>query len=182
MNEPVLVSGNRETYFPELFKQRGYKIGVEIGVYRGVFSAHLLENVSGLKMYGVDPWVPYKGFHSCKQHKIDTIYEDAMNRMKGLDCEIIRKKSIDAVNDFEDGSVDFVYIDGNHDFWHVATDIALWVPKVRDGGVVSGHDYIDTSRCKVRSVVQAYTEAHKISPWYVIVGSDRSPSWYWKKK
>ena len=48
---------------------------------------------------------------------------------------------MDAVKDFDDESLDFVYIDGNHLYPAVKKDIDLWWPKVKAGGVMGGHDY-----------------------------------------
>ncbi len=48
---------------------------------------------------------------------------------------------MEAAEDFEDNSIDFVYIDANHGFKYVAEDLWEWSKKVRSGGVISGHDY-----------------------------------------
>jgi len=46
----------------------------------------------------------------------------------------------------EDGSLDLVFIDGDHSYEGVRLDIDLWLPKVREGGVISGHDYNNTNK------------------------------------
>ena len=53
----------------------------------------------------------------------------------------IKKKSVDAAKDFEDGSLDAVYIDAEHDEDSVREDIRAWRPKIKPGGLLSGHDY-----------------------------------------
>ena len=93
---------------------------------------------------------------------------------------------MDVVKTFDDGTFDFVYLDGNHDFVNIANDIVEWEKKVRVGGVVSGHDYRRHKphrkyRCHVYEVVHAYTKAHRILTWFIVVG-DRSPSWFWVKE
>jgi hypothetical protein len=66
---------------------------------------------------------------------------EAQKRLKGFSQAVwIRKKSEDAVNDVEE-HLDFVYIDGNHDYEYVKKDIALYYPLVKYGGVFGGHDY-----------------------------------------
>ena len=40
-------------------------------------------------------------------------------------------------------SMDFVYLDARHDYRSVASDLAVWIDKVRPGGVLCGHDYMD---------------------------------------
>ena len=100
---------------------------------------------------------------------------------------------MDAVKEFADNSLDFVYLDGNHNFTHIAEDIHHWLRKVKPGGILSGHDYvkhkpgIDTH---VYQVVNAYTDAYFIKPWFVlgtrekIEGQirDHDRSWMWIKQ
>jgi len=98
---------------------------------------------------------------------------------------------MDALEDFEDESLDFVYIDGNHKFRYIAADIVEWEKKVRPGGVVSGHDFIQaTSRwcdCQVKYVVLAYVASFHVQNWYLtdlnpgIPGDQNTQSWFWIK-
>ena len=89
---------------------------------------------------------------------------------------------MDAVKDFEPNSLDFVYIDGNHYFDYVVEDIIHWSKIVRPGGIVSGHDYRKDKNEKVPfhiiQATHAYTDAHKISPWFVLA---RGATWFWVK-
>jgi len=181
---------------PEFFKEMGYKVGVEIGVWKGEFTEVLCQ--SGSKIYGVDPWVTYDDcdYYGCKSGgSLEFAYEDAKARLEPLGVTIIRKFSMEAVKDFEDGSLDWVYIDGNHSFAYVAQDIHFWGKKVRKGGVISGHDYIhivsrkDPLMCTVKYVIDAYTRAARIPKWFVLGDKypqpghqrDRLRSWFWIK-
>ena len=58
------------------------------------------------------------------------------------------KTSLEAAPDIPDGSLDFVYIDANHRYFEVSQDIRAWLPKVRPGGVVCGHDYFSFGSVK----------------------------------
>ena len=94
---------------------------------------------------------------------------------------------MEAVKDFEDGSLDFVYIDGNHDFLHATEDIWWWAKKVRNGGVIAGHDYWNGSHkhlCDVKWVLDGLTKALHINNWYIL-GEEHKPddkiSWMWVK-
>jgi predicted O-methyltransferase YrrM len=48
---------------------------------------------------------------------------------------------MEAVKHFAPETLDFVYIDANHDYSHVLEDIEAWAKIVKPGGIVSGHDY-----------------------------------------
>ena len=54
----------------------------------------------------------------------------------------IRKPSLQAAQDFADRSIDIVFIDAAHEYDPVKEDILAWLPKVKLGGILSGHDYL----------------------------------------
>ena len=184
---PFRIPNTLRRDFPEFFKQMGYKVGAEIGVYRGGYTKEFCE--AGLKMYAIDPWMGYKGAGRTeqKQEEQDKSYEIAKEVLSPYpNCTIIRKTSMEAVKDFEDESLDFVYLDGDHRFKHVAEDIVEWEKKVRKGGVVSGHDYWNTNpeasnlMCQVGVIVDAYTKLYDLD--FYITSNNRAPSWFWIRK
>src|SRR5512134_3516153 len=130
-----LVNFTRDE-FAETLYEFGYKVGAEIGVERGIYSETLCK--AGLKVYAVDPW---RAYETSTQEREERIYQDAVGRLSRYECEIIRKPSIEAASDFEDNSLDFVYIDGDHLYQAVLDDLEAWSPKVRKDGIVAGHDY-----------------------------------------
>ena len=189
---PIRITPNKRQRFgrwyalPEIFLALEFKRGAEIGVEKGKFSTRLCKKIPGLKLYSIDPYARYKGYgEHASQSKMDSFYVTAQERTAKYDCEIIRKFSMDVVKDFEDESLDFVYIDGNHDFQNVTNDIVEWEKKVRIGGIIAGHDYRKFKphrayKCHAYHVVIAYTYTHEIKPWFVLEG-DQSPSWLWVK-
>ena len=152
----------------------GFKVGAEIGVYKGEFSEKLAK--AGLKLYAIDPWKEYKGYNMPKnQERLNSQYEQTKSVLAPFpDCRIIRKTSMEAVEDFEDGSLDFVYIDGNHEFRYIAEDLAEWTKKVKKGGIVSGDDFFYTKLGKgkniwhVAHVLNAYIGAFGIGNFYLL--------------
>jgi hypothetical protein len=56
---------------------------------------------------------------------------------------VLEMESAAAAREFQDGSVDLVFIDGDHTFEGVVSDLRCWLPKVKKGGTLAGHD-IDT--------------------------------------
>lgn len=178
----------------KLFSELDFKVGAEIGVERGLYSKQLLESNPGLKLYCVDPWLAYSGYREhVSQDKLDDFYRITGERLSGYDANLVRKTSVEASKDFDNGSLDFVYIDGNHDFGHTAQDLYYWTPKVRKGGIVAGHDYIKRKnpqyQMHVVDVLHAYMSAYKIAPLFIvgrknkIAGElrDDSRSWFFVK-
>ena len=182
---PFNIKCNRWSELPIIFNELNYKIGAEIGVLRGEWSDNLFKYIPGLKMYCIDIWEYYPTYRDFRNQKhLDECYKDAKRRLKDKDATIIKKWSMDAVKDFENESLDFVFIDGNHSFEYVTNDIAEWSKKVRKDGIVFGHDYFRSpSRAfiHVKDVVQGWAYSHDIHPWFVLQG-DQHKSWMWVKK
>lgn len=188
----VIPNASRDD-LPELFKKLGFKRGVEIGVYKGEFTEVLAK--SGLEIFGVDPWSLYDDYGNPKGvERMNQQYESSLERLKPYpNCKLIKKTSMEAVKDFENDSLDFVYIDGNHWFKYVTEDICEWSKRVKEGGIICGHDYIYTKSkstcggCHAHYVVDAYTAALGIKNWWVIGEKHGKPgekrdkwrSWMW---
>lgn len=173
------IAWSREGDLPSFWRTAGYRSVVEIGVERAHYTKHLLAALPDAKVYGVDPWLAYKGYREhVTQEKLDGFYAEAQQRIaefgdRGL---LIRAASVEAAAGFADESIDVVYIDGNHTLPFVIPDLAAWVPKVRSGGMVCGHDYGRRRVGHVREAVIAWTNAYDIRPWFLFT-KDRSWSW-----
>lgn len=124
--------------------------GVEIGVCKASFSFEVLSRWGGERYFAVDPWREfpkdaYIDLANRPQAEQEQTFEVAKRRLKefGNRVEIIRSTSAEAAPGFADETLDFAYIDGQHHYEAVAEDIALWYPKVKPGGLLCGHDYLD---------------------------------------
>ena len=182
---PFYINCGRWQELPKLLKELDFKIGAEIGVLRGWWSENLFSYIPDLKLYGIDKWKCYPTYRDFKSQKqLDEYHKEAKKKLKKFDCKLIKKWSMDAVKDFDDESLDFVFIDGNHSFEYVTNDIAEWSKKVKKGGIVAGHDfYRSRSRIliHVKDVVPAWAYAHSIHPWFVLCGN-KGKSWMWVKE
>jgi predicted O-methyltransferase YrrM len=69
---------------------------------------------------------------------------------------LIVDKSIEAAKQFENKSVDFVFIDAAHEYEDVQNDIEAWLPKIKTGGIIAGHDYIPTYPGVMRAVNEKF--------------------------
>jgi len=183
----------------ELFTELNFNMGAEIGVFKGKYSEVLCKANPNLKLYGVDAWMldahePGVFVGDEEQAYFDKCYKETLGRMSPYkNYTIVKKLSMEAVKDFEDNSLDFVYIDAGHDFISVANDLHHWQKKVRPGGIVSGHDYARYPSRKlihVKRVLEAYVWSYRLQPLFV-VGSmeikkgeirDRYRSWFLVKK
>lgn len=91
------------------------------------------------KVYSIDPYLPYTEIsHSAMEAAENKFIEMSKNYSN---IEKIKKMSLDAVADFQDETLSFVYIDGAHYYESVKADIIAWLPKVKKGGYISGHDF-----------------------------------------
>ena len=187
---PIPLNISREVELPALFCELGFKIGAEIGVEQGKYSETLCKANPELRLYSIDPWAAYmRGSHVITQKKLDRYYAEAFERLLPYNCEIIKRYSLDIVRKFKPSTMDFVYIDGNHEFEYVIQDILQWSKIVRSGGIVSGHDYVHTNlRMHVKEAVRAYTASYMITPWFcfgrnatVPMPRDPERSWMWVK-
>jgi hypothetical protein len=147
MNLAKKINHDRTEHFKTIFQQFPNGKGVEVGVFKGHFSKNIIDNWNGT-LYMVDVWRPLdtESYNDISnQTTPDTAYIDAMNSINGHEDRaiMIRAKSEIAADIFPDNSLDFVYIDANHAYQYVVQDIQLWYPKVKPGGYICGHDYID---------------------------------------
>lgn len=189
---PVEIPNVGRDHLARFFGFAGFTVGAEIGVEQGKFAEVLASSNPSAKLHCVDAWKAYRGYREhVTQSKIDGFYDAARARLWRYDVEFHRAYSVDAAKDFQDGSLDYVFIDGNHRLDHVIADLHAWVPKVRSGGIVSGHDWCRRKQSgywvHVVEAVTAYTQAYHIAPLYVLGAKevkdgevrDRPRSWFW---
>lgn len=192
---PVEISGVGREDLARLFQVLGFTRGAEIGVQYGEFSETLCQANPALQLLCVDPWTVRADYDNGRdtQADFDAIYHSAVARLAPYPVEIVRATSLEAVARVPEGSLDFVYIDGHHNFQNVTHDICAWTKKVRLGGMIAGHDYYKSKRpvhgLHVQHVVDAVTEAYGIRPWFVLGRKspavderrDRHRSFFWIK-
>lgn len=154
----------------------GLTKGVEIGCRYGASALLWKEFIPNLDLTCIDP---YAAYHRVSQERQDRIYEGALKNLEGTGLKIWRKASLDAVDSYKDGVLDWVHIDGDHSFDAAVRDIIQWAPKVREGGLVLVHDYCAFGMSGVMQAVDSYTHCHRIDPWYVT--RDMEPTAFWQR-
>lgn len=161
-------------------------VGVEIGVAEGWYSSQIMKLGQVEKMYGVDPYTRHNGYVDYRLSKtFERLKAKAHERLdKYPNYEFIEDFSVNAAKRFEDNSLDFVYIDGDHSYEAVIDDLNSWYPKVKPGGILAGDDYIRSSRDKryydVIRAVDYFVGEMDID--LIIYGQGRNPSnWMFRK-
>ena len=179
-----------------MFKDLGFRRGAEIGTETGVYAKHLCLVNPRLHLTCIDPWLAYEGYREhLSQSKMDSLLNETRIRLRNFFIEYVRKFSTDAYKDYKNDTFDFVYIDGNHELSSVVSDLVNWIPKVKKGGVVSGHDYIKRKgknySLHVVEALEAYRDAYKVNAPLFVLGRkekvkgekrDKSRSWFWVKE
>jgi hypothetical protein len=180
---PTVLPISRYIGFPDLLNELGIKKGVELGVYKGKYSEILKIKIPDLDLTGIDGWKTYKGYKDYEVTDLETeAFNQAKQRAEKNGFRIIQAWSVDASKMFEDESLDFIFIDSNHDFAHVIEDLAAWSPKIKKGGIISGHDFFESRRERygVKYAVPAWCAYQRI-PMLFVINGDRIPSWFYVK-
>jgi Methyltransferase domain len=141
----------------------GWK-GVEIGVSRGHSALALLEHKVGF-LWLVDPWCDHEGYLEGEGQNWSEVFLEAMKRLAHIPCRysVIRTWSAEAAQWIPD-NLDFVWIDGNHRYEWVKSDMELYWPKLKEGGILCGHDYCNVPpTCEVKKAVDQFCDPNNVS-------------------
>jgi hypothetical protein len=163
----------------------GLLVGAEIGVAAGEHAETLLRaGVRHLTL--VDQWSQEPGIFDPNnphdQHH-QSNYEATQARMKMFpgQVEILRGNSVTAARHVAAGALDFVYIDADHRAEAVRADLVAWYDKVRPGGWVCGHDFVDVpGSLGVETVVTQFCLARGI-PELFVCPDESHPNWHFVK-
>lgn len=159
--------------------------GVEVGVHRGGFSAHILSKWDGHTLYSVDPWLhqadvrlDVSNADQLEQNENFALCRERLREFKLRSC-IIRKTSVDAAKIVSD-ELDFVYLDARHDYRSVMEDLKTWWPKIKGGGMLAGHDYknsfVRKNLVEVKRAVDNF--AFELGLTVNVTTDDNLPTWY----
>lgn len=138
----------------ELLQNRSPKYGAEIGVFEGDNSLALLSNLDSLHLLVcVDPFLHYPEFDKATPNKRGKVFNADFQKVKYTFYSKLlpyyRRFILEetysefAAPQYPNDFFDFVFIDGNHSYEYVFRDIVLWLPKIKNGGIICGHDYVN---------------------------------------
>jgi hypothetical protein len=145
---PAITFYNRDDFGSILNKEK-FKIGVELGVQRGLFAETTLTDWHSCERYVlVDLWKKQDNYLDVANHRDHSKFKmETMRRMepfkkKGVNIETCQDFTSSCVGKYADSTFDYIYIDARHDFKGVYMDMEQWWPKLRVGGIMAGHDYV----------------------------------------
>jgi len=177
--QPIKIPASRWHDLGHMLSALGCQKTVEMGVYRARFTAALAKRAPNMMIYGIDAWTIYPGYKDYEVTDLETeAHQDAIRRTQDKpNIQLIKSWSADAAKTFEDGSLDYIFIDANHSYANVVEDLNLWARKVRNGGIVMGHDYFVMKKLNfgVIQAVNGWVETNHIN--HLFTWSDNCPSW-----
>ena len=152
---------------------------VEIGTLQGQFAEMLLSRWEG-QLTCIDPWADDLEGYELDSIRFNDRDEDYRITVKALApfgdrVTLVKSLSADAVNDFPLGSLDFVYIDGNHSPPFIREDLENWYPRVKPGGVLAGHDLNGDWDWSTQPALWDFHKEHGMDIYYVL---GDAASWY----
>lgn len=131
----------------------------ELGAYRGEYAEQNLNRWRGVLYVLLDVWV----VSDCVNGNLSNCVYDARSgrtfdkmaargrmrrggdRFKNPDGSprylMLQKSTLEAAKTFPDGHFDWLYLDATHSYAEAKRDLEAWYPKLRVGGLMSGHDY-----------------------------------------
>jgi len=159
-------------------------VGIEIGVDQGVHAWEILSQWKEVKtLFLIDNYSARNISH----------YGDARTKLESFKDRIVWHilSSYEASKLFDDNSLDFAYIDASHGYEDVIRDCVLWWPKIKNDGIMCGHDYrldwhnmtkASQSWKNAHGVVRAVNEFSKIKNLELGTKTDGSSSDWWINK
>lgn len=120
---------------------------VEVGVWKGMsacfMAVEIINSGKNIKFDCVDTWEFFDWFTDISKESFNGLYNIFLNNIEPVKdyVKVVKKISWEAALDYENESLDFIFIDASHDYESVKKDINAWLPKLKINGLIAGHDY-----------------------------------------
>lgn len=120
----------------------------EVGVWKGDFAKEILEQRPEIERYAmIDPWANLPDWNkpwNVDTRTFDDVHAEAMEKTAFAKekIQVLRGRTKDVADRIDDGALDFAYIDGDHTLRGITIDLVRLLPKIRDGGLIGGDDFI----------------------------------------
>ncbi len=161
---------------------------LEVGVQAGEYARTLQWFGEPKRLYLVDAWRHYPSGYADPANVDDTAHIRNMAQVAGFFSGlkygpvIIRAESVPAAEMFKDEFFDFIYIDANHTYDGVSDDLRAWYPKLKTGGIFSGHDYVNMYDGDVVFEVKKAVDQFAVEQAKTVsITTCTWPSWFFQK-
>jgi hypothetical protein len=160
-------------------------VAAEIGVFKGDFSAQILSITKPDVLHLIDFWPDemiqsggeyISGLEACKFVRNRFLSEIELEKVV-----LHRGLSAQAAQTFPDEYFDWIYIDAGHSYQEVKSDLHCWYPKIKTGGLIAGHDYIEKTWYGVVPAVNEFLGQRPLAFIALTAESHGSRSWVLKK-
>jgi len=165
----------------EKLKQKPTMVGVEIGLWEGTNAKRLLDEFPNLTLIGIDPFEEYLDWcgkvNNSNISEKEQVFQNKLEPyIKSGRFRLIKKRSDEALEYLENSKYDFVYIDGDHSYKWVKHDIEKYWEKIKEGGILCGHDR------NLEGVKKALEEfSTRIGKVFIATEQPQQQSWYIEK-
>lgn len=163
---------------PALIKDIKNPVGIEIGTAEGYTTKYLLSTIPNLKLYGIDPYISFQDISGVfVDYDTNGVFENFTKMTSEYKDRYFhfRKTSDEAVNYFDDETIDFVFVDGLHVYDQVLKDCQNYYSRVKKGGLFCGHDW------SMNDVKKAVTEFSELINLNKSILNAEQDLWYWYK-
>ena len=167
-------------FIDDMFKIRKISEFVEIGSYAGESTMMFVDKFVDARIYCIDPWndmdfeayeIDKVGVGSyTKPSLVESVFDENIKNYNNITK--IKLTSEEASSQFDDNCLDMIYMDGIHTAKYITIDLEKWIPKIKSGGIIAGHDYSGYFQ-SYRTYIKEYfgREPNKIysdKSWYYI--------------
>lgn len=178
------IVNSREDFLREVLSIVGEDCdAIELGVLEGDFSQTILDIINPFYLYLIDPFEVNEkryGDGLTTAYSTETQYEKVIKRFENNAFVFVQRGySYNEVKDFPNNTFDFIYIDASHLYEDVKRDLNDWLPKLKDGGIMAGHDYAKISNFGVIQAVDEFCLEHNFE---MIILNENGGDWALKKK
>lgn len=138
---------SRNALWSAFVGEAGIRSVAEVGVWKGHFAEHLLRECPDVSRYVmIDPWrhlADWEKPYNVSDVAFEDVYAEAMSRtdFAASRREVLRETTREAAARLDDGSLDFVYVDGDHTLRGITIDLVSTFAKVKPGGFLGGDDF-----------------------------------------
>lgn len=160
----------------DLCNNYNFQVAVEVGTDLGLFAREFLRRWRGRILYCIDPYTPYpmRGDDRTPHMLTATLNLQPFSERYIL----LLESSPQVAPRFKSLGVEFVYIDGKHDYESVKADIEGWWPILAKGGVLAGHDFNNPD---VEKAVMELAVREEVNIWFT-TDYNKNPSWFTTRK